>query len=106
MEDNCSICLETIDHTNIKSLGCNHKFHVNCIDEWLQIRRQCPLCRRYVAREAENYSPNPIYLEILQWIRNNQYLVPVPRNDTTVLLAANREHIDVLQWIRNHEYSV
>jgi hypothetical protein len=56
MEDNCSICLETIDHTDIKSLGCNHSFHINCIDEWLKIRRQCPLCRHYENRnDMEEY---------------------------------------------------
>jgi hypothetical protein len=47
MEENCCICIEAINPTDIKVLSCKHKFHASCIDEWLNIKQQCPLCRRY-----------------------------------------------------------
>ena len=42
----CSICLDTIDrHKPIKTMICNHTFHKECIDLWLQHKNICPLCR-------------------------------------------------------------
>jgi hypothetical protein len=41
----CSICLEHI-HKNNKSLICGHSFHVICIDNWLNVNFNCPICRR------------------------------------------------------------
>jgi len=45
--DECSICLEHfIEDEPIIQLKCNHIFHAQCIDDWLQIQENCPLCRR------------------------------------------------------------
>lgn len=41
----CSICLEHI-HKNNKSLVCGHSFHTSCIDNWLNVNFNCPICRR------------------------------------------------------------
>ena len=45
----CSIC---IDEDNRVALGdevtmllCKHWYHSGCINEWLQIMRNCPICR-------------------------------------------------------------
>jgi len=39
----CTICLET-DGTMI-STPCDHKFHTNCLMEWLKDHDNCPVCR-------------------------------------------------------------
>ena len=45
--DECAICLETFEEDeNIIQLNCNHIFHLQCIDDWLQIQENCPVCRR------------------------------------------------------------
>ena len=45
--DECSICLETFkEDENLIQLNCNHIFHLHCIDDWLQIQENCPVCRR------------------------------------------------------------
>ena len=43
----CSICLEDAkDEDEWKVLTCQHKFHTDCIDEWLLIQPSCPICRK------------------------------------------------------------
>ncbi|KAL9444106.1 hypothetical protein AB3S75_017312 [Citrus x aurantiifolia] len=46
----CAICLETFadDETCRIFLVCNHIFHLNCIDGWLEINLTCPLCRNCI----------------------------------------------------------
>ncbi|XP_045809669.1 RING-H2 finger protein ATL30-like [Trifolium pratense] len=45
----CSICMDEFDHiigtSDIINMPCNHVFHQQCIVEWLQTSRTCPLCR-------------------------------------------------------------
>lgn len=44
---NCSICLRKISvNKNYKVLpNCNHKFHIKCINNWLDKNNSCPCCR-------------------------------------------------------------
>ena len=45
----CSICFEEYDNnTKVKLLQCNHFFHIHCIDEWLNKKSTCPLCRNNI----------------------------------------------------------
>tara|TARA_B100001093_G_scaffold190978_1_gene183473 strand:- start:3901 stop:4401 length:501 start_codon:yes stop_codon:yes gene_type:complete len=43
----CIICLNETDNYdyNLKKLKCNHKFHKDCIDDWLSKNKNCPICR-------------------------------------------------------------
>jgi len=42
----CSICMDLFTSTQTNSiLQCNHKFHSQCIREWLEKELTCPLCR-------------------------------------------------------------
>ena len=50
----CSICLNDFSKAGrrggaIEEIGlfdCNHVFHSNCINQWLNQHNSCPLCRR------------------------------------------------------------
>ena len=46
----CVVCLyEVMDGERFRKLPkCNHCFHVDCIDLWLQSNSTCPLCRNQV----------------------------------------------------------
>ena len=46
----CSVCQAPIqvNETIRKLKGCNHKFHINCIDNWLVNNTTCPICRQDV----------------------------------------------------------
>ncbi|XP_047165387.1 E3 ubiquitin-protein ligase MBR2-like [Vigna umbellata] len=58
----CTICLEDFD--NGSEIGkmqlCDHKFHFDCIKQWLMQKNICPVCRR-VALERHLSSPNVEY---------------------------------------------
>lgn len=43
----CSICLAEYQEKDVLRVmpTCLHKFHVTCIDEWLQKHSTCPICR-------------------------------------------------------------
>jgi hypothetical protein len=42
----CVVCLESYTHGEIlTALHCNHFFHADCLLEWLQRSRNCPMCR-------------------------------------------------------------
>ncbi|KAE9614986.1 hypothetical protein Lal_00048213 [Lupinus albus] len=43
----CCICLSAFRNgEKLKVLpGCNHSFHCECVDNWLQNHTNCPLCR-------------------------------------------------------------
>ncbi|KAF9197401.1 hypothetical protein BGZ49_002185 [Haplosporangium sp. Z 27] len=42
----CPICLcEYEDLEELRRLPCEHYFHKECVDEWLKLKRTCPLCK-------------------------------------------------------------
>mmetsp|Transcript_43337 Transcript_43337/g.137023 ORF Transcript_43337/g.137023 Transcript_43337/m.137023 type:complete len:280 (+) Transcript_43337:214-1053(+) len=55
-EDNrptCSICLGNFfTGEDCRMLPCLHVFHKNCIDQWLSMSQECPLCKRSVISMA------------------------------------------------------
>ena len=46
-EERCSICLEKYkSDDDTRSLSCDHKFHHECVEEWLKKHdNKCPVCR-------------------------------------------------------------
>jgi hypothetical protein len=46
--ESCSICFE--DYKNGDDVGqfdqCEHTFHTLCLDQWLQKKKDCPMCRK------------------------------------------------------------
>ncbi|KAJ9471738.1 hypothetical protein DIPPA_19396 [Diplonema papillatum] len=45
-EDSCPICLDELDPDECLATNCNHRFHTQCLLEYLRLRNRynCPLC--------------------------------------------------------------
>lgn len=54
MADTCPICLYNIHPIGLIVTSCNHKFHINCINAWIQRQvhhnciANCPVCREII----------------------------------------------------------
>ncbi|KAK3245250.1 hypothetical protein CYMTET_45174, partial [Cymbomonas tetramitiformis] len=47
--DKCVICqLEFEDGERLNQLPCEHCYHKDCIQQWLQLNKQCPICSKEV----------------------------------------------------------
>ena len=52
MTDNeCCICLESINDVNVAITECGHKFHTSCL---MKCKNECPLCRKTLVKEPQN----------------------------------------------------
>lgn len=46
--DVCAICMCNVSKEDgIKSTACQHVFHKNCYNNWLQVNLSCPICRSH-----------------------------------------------------------
>ena len=44
--DKCTICLSEFEtEEDVRRLPCMHLFHVECVDQWLNQNKRCPICR-------------------------------------------------------------
>ncbi|KAG5232239.1 hypothetical protein OIU76_004916 [Salix suchowensis] len=58
-EDNkdgeCVICLEEWESGAIvRKMPCKHRFHGNCVEKWLKIHGNCPVCRYEMPVDEED----------------------------------------------------
>lgn len=53
----CCVCLDTtVSGTQVTLLPCTHWLHAKCVEEWLETRDVCPLCRQKVDWVSERSS--------------------------------------------------
>ena len=55
-DSQCPICQEEYTNNNqLIFLPCKHHFHKACIDEWIIVNDNCPVCRGPFIQELANY---------------------------------------------------
>ena len=48
-DNTCSVCLDEFkDEDVLVKLNCEHIFHKDCLEPWLNNNRNCPLCRQNI----------------------------------------------------------
>ncbi len=52
--DECPICLEILQSSDIYVLNCLHKYHKECIVDWSKRSNLCPLCNGSIAFISDN----------------------------------------------------
>ena len=51
LKHECPICLDDIKKNQESKTVCNHKFHKECLNTWLNTHNTCPLCRSIIANK-------------------------------------------------------
>jgi len=46
-KEECIICLDEVEQ-EWKELECHHRYHKKCINTWITINNQCPVCKRHI----------------------------------------------------------
>lgn len=47
----CAVCTENYHFGDqLRQLPCRHEFHAECVDRWLAIKKECPLCRHDITQ--------------------------------------------------------
>eukprot|EP01016_Furgasonia_blochmanni_P033773 TRINITY_DN3564_c0_g1_i3.p1 TRINITY_DN3564_c0_g1~~TRINITY_DN3564_c0_g1_i3.p1 ORF type:complete len:394 (+),score=63.80 TRINITY_DN3564_c0_g1_i3:708-1889(+) len=60
-EQKCIICLcDFEDGDTVRTLTCLHQFHPQCIDQWLEQKGQCPVCRNDFTNNNQQNTTKPI----------------------------------------------
>jgi len=49
-EEKCLVCQMAYEEGDtLKKLPCNHCYHADCIDQWLQMKNTCPVCKKSIS---------------------------------------------------------
>ena len=76
--EKCCVCLSNLDN-NISKLNCNHLFHTECLNNWIQKdNNTCPLCRKYIYK-CKKCNGN-IYSEY----ENQSVVIPVEHRENNI----------------------
>ncbi|KAI8892439.1 hypothetical protein BC833DRAFT_611651 [Globomyces pollinis-pini] len=89
-DETCALCIEDYQEGEIlRELHCEHRFHSECVDEWLlNVKRTCPICT------ADAVGQPPIITEgnPVPWL-NNTTIQPTPNITTPTTSANNRNFV-------------
>lgn len=58
--EECSICLEELI-SDITILVCSHRFHKKCINSWIKIKPNCPICRNFIPLNCIHFKARKLY---------------------------------------------
>ena len=96
-QNTCSICLNEFksvnndnnDNNQICKISCEHCFHKNCIVNWLNNKKNCPLCKN----ECFKYDN-----EKKEFIKNEDHIIL--SNITGTRIIANYNYINYINYQR------
>ena len=99
MQNECCICLNDIEDTNIFRLDCcKQMVHHDCIIEWINtnIDRNLPDYNKCVLCKSYNSSIDDYYNDLLNSRRNNTYIHLDNSNNNVVVIINNDNNIAIV----------
>ena len=66
-QDECVICLDTVE-TEWRDLECHHRYHKQCIENWIVVRATCPLCLKTIKKIEERNTEEVNYIAIRRFM--------------------------------------
>ena len=52
-QQECVICLDDVE-TEWRDLECHHRYHKQCIENWITIRATCPMCMKKIENKIDD----------------------------------------------------
>ncbi|KAF3773437.1 E3 ubiquitin-protein ligase [Nymphaea thermarum] len=111
----CPMCLEEFGaNGDVSEMPCGHRYHVDCITNWLENHNTCPLCRFLMPME-ENKSTDGVILIALDEasasvvVDDKEAWCPVcleefgANDEVSEMPCEHRYHIDcIMKWLEKH----
>ena len=66
-QDECVICLDDVE-TEWRDLECHHRYHKQCIENWITIRAKCPMCMKTIKKIEERNTEEVNYIAIRRFM--------------------------------------
>jgi hypothetical protein len=66
-KEECIICLDEVK-IEWRELDCHHRYHTQCIEEWIKVKAKCPLCMKQINSKERNRIEQNINEEVLEEI--------------------------------------
>lgn len=115
MDLTCSICLEEITNFNTKkTLSCEHMFHKNCINNYINNNYKCPICRNDKSSNIIINSTKELNLFQKIKLKNNSFVDKLKKFFTIPQLLEFMTYLNkntiisgsfILSTILNEDYS-
>lgn len=75
-KEECIICLDEIEE-EWRELECHHRYHKKCIEDWIIVKAQCPLCMKRINDKKEEIPINDMVLDEIHMIGIKRFLICV-----------------------------
>jgi hypothetical protein len=62
-KEECVICLDEVE-TEWRELACQHRYHKQCIENWITVRAKCPMCMKSIKDNNVEHINNNLAEEI------------------------------------------
>ena len=96
----CNICFEKLVLKETQILHCNHEFHDDCIEKWLEENNTCPYCRSITDHHItldENLNPSDITRDLMAQLTYVMMNLPLPPKEVLVKLDENKKVLFLIQ---------